>query len=454
MSPDPGGSRVAAVAPSSAARRARVGVAFGFGAQGLAYAALVASLPGFKERFGIDDGVVTLVTLGICVMAGAGTVVADRVARGPGSRTVLTLGLGTVATAVLLVALAPALPVFFVGFAVYGLGLGLVDAGTNMQAVALQRVYGRSILTGFYAAWSAAAILGTLLVVAYEALGIAQQVALPAVTVVVALIAVQVVRTGWRAHDEAVGPTPEQQQAARAVPWSGIVVLGIAVVAYFVVDSAAQIWSSIYLRDALGAANDLAPVGLSVYLATTLVSRLSGDLAVRRWGRVVVVRAAGVIGAAGLLAVVLAPVPAVAVAGFALTGLGLGAVAPLCFAAAGSLAPEHADAVVARLNGFNYVGAVLGGVLVGAIGTGATLRVGFAVPLLLAVVIIVLAPRFGVHDRPVPEDASSDPRTAANGSMMAGTSGTAQATEPGTGDGAAAGLHGSRATPDPRDGAP
>ncbi|MCC2317764.1 MFS transporter [Cellulomonas chengniuliangii] len=401
MTADPGGSRDPLL--PAGARSARRAVAGAFGAQGLAYAVLVASLPGFKDRFGIDDGVVTIVTLGICLMAGAGTVVADRLARGPGSRTVLVAGLGTAAVAVLVIALAPGRAVFFGGFALYGLALGLVDAGTNMQAVALQRVYGRSILTSFYAAWSAAAIAGALVVVAYEALDISQQAAIPVVSVVVAVIALGVRRDGWRAGDVPIGPTAAERSAARAVPWSAVLVLGAAVVAYFVVDSAAQIWSAIYLSDGLLASSSLAPTGLAVYLAMTLVSRLAGDLAVRRWGRVAVVRAAGLIGAAGLLGVVLAPGPAVAVAGFGLTGLGLGAIAPLCFAAAGSLAPEHADAVVARLNGFNYVGAVLGGVLVGAVGTGASLRIGFAVPLLLAIVIVVLAPHFGT--RPGSEDS-------------------------------------------------
>lgn len=380
-----------------AARAARVVVALAFGAQGLAYGVLITSLPGFKDRFGIGDDVVTLVVLGVCLMAAVGTVLSERQARGPGSRAVLATGLASITLAVLVVALAPSLPVFLVGFALYGLGLGQVDAGTNMQAVALQRAYGRSILTGFYAAWSVAGILATVYVGQYVSRDVPQQVALPVVAAVVAVIGVLVLRRAWRAHDAPLTPgVPEAGPVRRsALPWGAITVLGVAVVAYYVVDSAAATWSTIYLGDVLDAADDVAPLGYGVYLAATLVSRLVGDLAVRRWGRVAVVRTAGLVGAAGLLAVVLAPGARVAIAGLGLTGLGLGVIAPLCFAAAGGLAPEHADAVVARLNGFNYLGAVLGGVLVGAIGAGSTLRIAYAVPLVLAVVIVLLAPRFG-----------------------------------------------------------
>lgn len=382
---------------SSRDRRARVAVASAFGAQGLAYAGLLSSLPGFKDRFGIGDDAVTFAILGVGILAAVGTVVAERVARGAGgSRSVLVSGLITVAVAVVVIALAPNVAFFFLGFALYGLGLGQVDAGTNMQAVSLQRAYGRSIVTGFYAAWSAAGVLGALYVSAYEHYDVPQQVALPLLAVLVVAVAGLVVRAGWRSHDAPLEVSAEEARAARALPWSGILLLGAAVVAYYVVDTASSTWGTVYVADVLGAGHDVAPFGYAAYVGTTLVSRLTGDFAVRRWGRVAVIRGAGLLGTVGLLAVVLAHSPVLAIAGFALTGIGLGVVAPLCFAAAGALSPAHANAVIARLNSFNYLGAILGGVLVGAIASGSTLRFGFVVPLVLAAVIILLAPGFAV----------------------------------------------------------
>jgi MFS family permease len=340
---------------------------------GFAYAGLLSSPPGFKDRFAIGDDAVTF-----AILAAVGTIVAKRVARGAGgSRSVLVSGLVTVAIAVVVIALAPHVAFFFVGFAIYGLGLGQVDAGTNMPAVSLQRAYGRSIVTGFYAAWSAAGVLGALHVSAYAHYDVPQQVALPVLALLVLVVA-------------------EEARAARALPWSGILILGAAVVAYYVVDTASSTWGTVYLADVLDARHDVAPFGYAAYVGTTLVSRLTGDFAVRRWGRVAVIRAAGLLGTMGLLAVVLAHSAALAIAGFALTGIGLGVVAPLCFAAAGALSPAHANAVIARLNSFNYLGAILGGVLVGAIASGSTLRFGFVVPLVLATVIILLAPGFAV----------------------------------------------------------
>lgn len=53
-------------------------------------------------------------------------------------------------------------------------------------------------------------------------------------------------------------------------------------------------------------------------------------------------------------------------------------------------------AVVARLNQFNYVGALLGAVLTGVVGAG-NLRIGFAVPMVLILLIVPLARAFAVR---------------------------------------------------------
>jgi hypothetical protein len=51
------------------------------------------------------------------------------------------------------------------------------------------------------------------------------------------------------------------------------------------------------------------------------------------------------------------------------------------------------DAVIARFNQFNYVGALLGAVLTGLVGAD-NLRLGFALPAVLVLALVPLAPAF------------------------------------------------------------
>ena len=66
----------------------------------------------------------------------------------------------------------------------------------------------------------------------------------------------------------------------------------------------------------------------------------------------------------------------------------------LCFSACGTLAPGHADQIVARVNIFNYVGSIVGGVAIGGIGTASSLRYGFIVAAVLALALLFLARAF------------------------------------------------------------
>jgi MFS family permease len=413
-------------APAPEHRRARIATATAFAGQGLMLTVLLTHLPQFTDRYHISEGAVTLIVLMITLLAGVGSLLSEVLAAASSSRTALRCGLLVIAVAGVTVGLAPELPYFVAGFALYGLGLGAVDAAGNMQALAVQHRYGRSIITSFHAAWSSGAIIGALYVAGCEHLSISLAGSILPVAGVVLLVF-----AGVGPHllpldepaDQRPTASPTSETADQEAPsgssliTSGpLLLIGLAMICFWAVDSGVSNWSALYLRDVLTAADSTAALGYAAYQATTLTSRLVGDLAVRRFGAVVTVRAGAVVGTAGLLLVVLAPGPGVAIVGFAITGLGLPMIAPLCFSAAGAVARAEneaarsrgkevtadaaVDRVVARLNVFNYLGSLLGAVLVGSIATISDLRLGFIVPVLLAATVLVLARAFAPAETP------------------------------------------------------
>ena len=118
----------------------------------------------------------------------------------------------------------------------------------------------------------------------------------------------------------------------------------------------------------------------------------------RRFGATAVVRAGAVVAGLGLLGVVLAPSPYLAIVAFAVTGLGFCGVPPMCFSATSKLDPTGSGIAISRVNVFNYAGFVLGAALVGGIAGGvggsAGWRAAYAAPLVLTLVIIALAAGF------------------------------------------------------------
>lgn len=377
--------------PPAPLRSSRLAVTAAYASQGLGYAVVVTSLPALKARQEVDDATVSIIVLGVSLAAAAGSVVANAVAVRWGSRAALALGLLVQAVFLPVIALPTPFAAFFAAFVLFGVGLGCVDAAAAMQGVAVQRAHGSHLLGGFFAAATAAAIVGALLVsfVAFSALGAG--IALATAGVVALLAALVVARLALREVpiDEAL-PAAERGRLPRA----GIWIFGFVILAVFISDSAISTWSTVYLQDELLSLAWVAPLGYAAYQGVVLVTRLVTDRLVTRLGRRRLVTAAVVVSAIGCLVVAVLPFPAAAITGFALAGVATGILVPVTFGAAGEIAPEHSDQVIARVNIFNYAGSIFGAVALGLLADGPGLGIAFLIPAVALAAILFLVPRF------------------------------------------------------------
>jgi MFS family permease len=384
--------------------RARAATAVAFLTQGMVLLSLTTRLPDFQDKWHLSDVTLSLILLMMILLAGAGSVVAEALAKRRDSALLLRAGLLVVAVSVPVLCVAPTSSVYVAGVAGYGLGLGVVDASTNMQAVAIEHRYGRPILPSFHGAWTLGGILGATLTFGMSHLPLEAAAVVGVVPLVVAF-------APYLPRDH--GPT--ELSTTVAVPWRPILLVGSAMVLFYMVDTAATTWGPVYLDGTLDAPSGLAALATLPYLGATLLARAVGDRLVDRHGAVWLLRISGVVAAAALAVIVFAPTWVVAVIGFTLLGGAVATIAPLSFSAAGAIASgdddsageriDKTDQVVARFNQFNYVGALLGAVLTGAVGSG-DLRLGFAVPMVLVLGIIPLATQFAIiRRRGTPVDA-------------------------------------------------
>ena len=118
--------------------RTRRAVAAGFFLQGLVFAAILTQIPGIQDKIGLVDGGVTVVSLIVAVLAGNGCLIAGIIAERRSSATALGLAFLTITLGALLIGLAPNPATIYLAFALYGVGVGGVDAGMNMQGVRVQ----------------------------------------------------------------------------------------------------------------------------------------------------------------------------------------------------------------------------------------------------------------------------------------------------------------------------
>jgi predicted MFS family arabinose efflux permease len=378
--------------------RARVAAAGGFFTQGFVFISLTTRLPKVQDHWHYSDTTLSLLLLMMVLLAGLGSVLAETACKRVDSAAILRTGLLGIAVAVPVFAVAPDRAVFMASMAVYGVSLGAVDATTNMQAVALEHRYARPILPSFHGSWTLGGFLGSALALAMGQLPLAATGLIAVVPLVAAFAPF------LRRAQLSVPATTAVQ-----VPWRPIILVGLAMVLFYMVDTAAFTWGPQYLDKVFPTPSRLVALAVFPYLLASGTIRLSGDRLVASYGAVRVLRVGTVVACAGLVVTVFAPTWPVAVLGFTITGAGVAVIAPLSFSAAARIAGSeetdpvlrHArvDAVIARFNQFNYVGSLLGAVMTGLVGAG-NLRLGFAVPMVLILGILPLARAFSEPGRP------------------------------------------------------
>jgi MFS family permease len=380
-------------------RRGRVATAAAYFVQGLCFAVVVTRVSVLQDKFHLSNGALTLVLLIVPVIAGVGSVACGPLAARRGSRTVLRVAQPLVCLMLPAIGFASTLVELYAAVGAFGLCLGAVDATMNMQGAVTEKRYGYSIINAFYGIWSVAGIAGGLWNALAGKAGLSLGVAFAIAGAAGLSIALA---TGRNLFSKAEDVTPVTEAAAKAagisIPWRPVILLGVAMACMYVGDAAVSNFSSVYMSKVQHGGKALLPLAFAAYQAMMVAGRALGDHWVRRHGAAAVVRMGAVLAGLGLLAVVLAPSPFLAIAAFALVGLGFCVVPPQCFSATAKLDPTWSGLAISRVNVFNYVGFVLGAALVGGIagvvGGSAGWRAAFAAPMALTVVIMVLARGF------------------------------------------------------------
>jgi len=374
-------------------------LAFSFFAQGATFALLVTRIPAIQDRYGVSDGLLPVFLAAVPILAGVGSVISGPLAARVGSGTVLRVAQPLVCLSLPAIGFASTRPELYLSVGLFGLFLGAVDATMNMQGAITEKRYGYSVINAFYGFWSATGILGGLWNAAAGKLGLSLGVAFT-IAGLAGLAAALVFGPSLFGKAADVAP-PSEAAAKRAgirIPWRPIILIGVAMCCMYIGDAAVSNYSSVYMSKVQHGGKALLPLAFAAYQTMMVVGRAFGDRTVRRFGAAAVVRAGAVVAGLGLLCVVLAPSPYLAIAAFALTGLGFCVVPPMCFSATSRLDPTGSGIAISRVNVFNYVGFVLGAALVGGIAGGvggpAGWRAAYAAPLVLTVVIIALAAGF------------------------------------------------------------
>ena len=379
--------------------RARVATALLFLLFGIALGTWTSRIPAVQARLGLDDGRLSIALL--CFAAGAicGMAVLGRFVDRYGSAAVMipaAVGEGLLlippgfATDLLLLCLA---------LFVFGCVHGTLNIAMNADAIQVQKVWGRQIMSSFHAVYSIGGFIGSAVG------GLFARGDLSAGTTFGCVGLFVVVLAGWSrwwALPSALRPAEEPRaasppEAGRAGRWRArfpleLLFLGLLALCALVGEGTAADWSAVYLHDNLKAAAGTAALAFSAFSVMMTIGRLLADRLARSFGPVPLVRCSGVMASAGMLAALAVGRPWAGVLGFACLGAGMACIAPQVYSAAGNRDPAQAGAALSLVVSIGYVGFVIGPLVIGGVSTAVGLPTALSIPALLVLFVAIAAP--------------------------------------------------------------
>ncbi|BCB81770.1 MFS transporter [Phytohabitans flavus] len=387
----------------AALRRARVSTSLLFLLFGTALGTWTARIPAIKQDLSLSDGQLSVGLLVFAAGAITGMQAMGRVVDRWGSRRVTVPVAFAEGAALVLPALAGDLALLAGALFLFGTVHGSLNIAMNASAVAVERAWGRPIMSSFHAVYSLGGFLGAAIGGLFAYGGVAPDVTFLAVGVLAAALAAW--SAAWRVP-RVGGPVPVTSAAGAGTgPMPGVLFLGVLAYCCLVGEGAAADWSTVYLRESLGSSPGFAAAAYAAFSIGMTGGRLVGDRLAAALGPVRLVQGCGLLAAAGLGTALLVSNPVAGVAGFGCLGAGLSCIAPQVFSAAGNRDPARAGRALARVASMGYAGFLTGPVLIGGVAEATSLPVALGVPVVLALFVAGTASAL----RPIPAPMISRP---------------------------------------------
>ncbi len=365
-----------------------------FTGSGFAFASWASRIPQVRDGLGLRPSELGFVLLAIAGGSLLALPVSGTVIHRYGSRRTVrgTARLFGVALAVVALGYLVGLSPVVVGLFLLGLANGAWDVAMNVQGAVVERRLGRSVMSRFHAGYSLGTVAGALLGVAMVALGVPVTAHLAAVAVAVGVVVPLTARQFLPDEQEAEpGDEPAAPRRSALVAWCEprTLAIGLFVLAFAFAEGAGNDWISVAVIDGYHLSAALGTLALATFLSAMTIGRWFGPALLDRYGRVPVVRGLALLGAAGLLLFVFAPVTPLAYAGALLWGVGVSLGFPVGMSA-GADEPALAAGRVSVIASIGYCAFLAGPPLIGVLGDHVSvLRALVAVAVLLGLALLV-----------------------------------------------------------------
>lgn len=356
--------------------RLALAVGLTFAADSLMFGSWVAYIPHVKTTLGMNDAQLGLALFGMPIgLLSMNPFSAGIIARYGLARTTVA---ATLATAV-----SFALPVWMpdrwslmAALAVVGAAVALMNVAMNTCATNIERADRVFIMSSCHGMWSMGGMTGSGTAAALIAAGSTPRLHLSLLAGLVILLTITGLRPALASVPEDVHE--ESGGSKFTLPNRDLLLMIFIGVVVSLGEGVAFDWSAVYLRDALGAPEQIAALGFTCFSLTMMSMRFTGDVLIPRFGERNLLTFSAILTFSALMAIIFSLAPLPGILGFLLLGAGVALGAPILFNAAARVPGLAPGAGLATYATFSFVGFLAGPPVIGFIGEKFGLQAGFA----------------------------------------------------------------------------
>lgn len=268
----------------------------------------------------------------------------------------------------------------------FGSSRNLLNLSTNTEALGVQALYKKSIMTTFHGIWSLAGFGGAALSYLMVYFSVVPTYHLLTVSTVLIVLAF-----AFYANMLHQPPVQQAKKPIFSLPDKDLLKFSLICFGSMACENIMYDWSGIYMHKAVVDSKRVAVASFVIFMVTVTLGRFIGDRIVHRVGIKKFLQYSGVLIVSGFTLAVAFPSVPVVITGFAIIGFGVSCIVPLVFAQAGKSKTMSNGPAMAAISTIGYLGFLVIPPLVGFIAQATNLRWSFGLTIILGTVIIIMA---------------------------------------------------------------
>lgn len=365
-------------------RRFRVSSIFFF--YGLCYASWAARIPTIQQNLHLNETALGGVLFAMPIGSFLTVPVTGWLVAKAGSRKVVIVSVLVYSSILVCIGFAHTVLQLVLSLFFFGSFGNMLNIAINTQAIGVEALYTKRILSSFHGMWSLAGLAGAA--IGTFVMGKAISTAWHLAGIGIFAFGNALICIPWLLHEDI---NRDKKRKVFVMPDKSMIILGMTAFCSMMCQGAMFDWTGVYFKKVLQVNAAWVGAGLTAFMISMALIRFLADWLTQHLGLKRILQYSGLLSAGGLIVSVCFPYLVPATIGFILVGIGVSPVVPLVFSAVGKSKTLSPGVAIAAVSTLGFIGLLIGPPMIGFVAGATSLKMSFIILAVIAFSVFVLA---------------------------------------------------------------